>query len=335
VATAADVNSDGFSDVIVGAPLFTFLPPAEGRAYVYHGTASGLATTAAWAADPPAEARLGYSVATAGDVNGDGFSDVIVGAPHYSNGQVGEGFALVYYGNGGPCRTILPRQQRTDGTTPISLLGRSDSDTKFRIRAILPSIYGRTRLQLQHEVKPLGVLFDGLGTVSGDYVDVGEDGEVEVDQLVSGLSPDTPYHWRVRAKYDLARTPFQPQGPWMHIPLNGWNEAGLRTADATAGIEPAGVPRTSLLLEAPRPNPFGPIGTLAYTLPRPGQVRLAVFDVTGRERALLVDAVHAAGRQVVRWDARDGRGDPLPAGVYFVRIAFGGRVETQKLVLVP
>jgi hypothetical protein len=143
------------------------------------------------------------------------------------------------------------------------------------------------------------------------------------------------YHWRVRAKYDLTKTPFQRNGPWVHLPVNGWNEADLRTAEATTGIEAAEAPKARHFLEVPRPNPFGPSGEISFTLPRTGRVRLAVFDVTGRERALLVDAVHAAGRQVVRWDARDGRGNPLPGGVYFVRIAFDGRVETQKLVLAP
>ena len=75
VATAGDVNGDGYADVIVGAPLY-----GGGRVFVYLGSASGLATSAAWTASA-AQGALGYSVATAGDVNGDGYSDVIVGAP--------------------------------------------------------------------------------------------------------------------------------------------------------------------------------------------------------------------------------------------------------------
>jgi hypothetical protein len=77
------------------------------------------------------------------------------------------------------------------------------------------------------------------------------------------------------------------------------------------------------------------LAAIGYTLPGSGQVRLAVYDVTGRERAVLVDAVQGDGRQAAIWDGSDARGTALPAGVYFVRLAFGGRVETQKLVLEP
>jgi hypothetical protein len=329
------VNGDGFSDVIVGAIHYDNDHADEGRAYVYHGSAAGISPTAGWTAESnQVGAVFGIAVAMAGDVNGDGFSDVIVGAYHYDNGESDEGRALLYYGNNGPCRTTLLRQQRPDGVTPIAHLGRSDSQTEFRIRTILYSIYGRTRLQLEHEVKPLGTLFDGLDTVTGGYVDVGVGGELELDRLVGALSADTPYHWRARAKYDLTKTPFQRNGPWMHVPVNGWNETDLRTAGATTGIE-AAAPGLPLLLEAPQPNPFGTTAAIGYSLPRSGRVRLAVYDVTGRERVVLVDAVQPAGRQVVTWDGRGGRVAALPAGVYFVRLAFGRRVETQKLVLAP
>ena len=317
VATAGDVNGDGHSDVIVGANAYTNDQEQanEGRAYFYRGSAAGLSTTANWTAEGNQELALfGYSVAAAGDVNGDGFSDAIVGALLYDNGHSDEGRVFVYYGNAGPCRTSFAHQQRTDGTTPIAHLGQSDSDTQFRIRAILPSAYGRTRMQMEHEVKPLGVLFDGLDTVTGNYVDVGDDGEVEVSQLASTLAPDTPYHWRARARYDPAKTPFQRYGPWLHMPLNGWNETDLRTREAQTGIETAAAPPAFLRFEAPRPNPFGSSADLGYTLARSGRVHLAVYDAAGRARRVLVDAVQRAGRQVATWDGRDARGTALPRG---------------------
>ena len=89
-----------YSDIIVGA--FNFTDGAnisEGRAFVYHGSATGLAATPASTPDDAdqASASFGYSVAAAGDVNGDGYSDVIIGAYLYDDGgntNEGAGFYL-------------------------------------------------------------------------------------------------------------------------------------------------------------------------------------------------------------------------------------------------
>jgi len=105
VGTAGDVNGDGYSDVIVGAPYYDSDETDEGWAYVYHGSATVLSTTADWTAESDqAGANFGYSVGTAGDVNGDGYSDVIVGAPYYDSGETDEGRAYVYHGSA----TVFP-----------------------------------------------------------------------------------------------------------------------------------------------------------------------------------------------------------------------------------
>jgi hypothetical protein len=100
VATADDVNGDRFSDVIVGASNYNNGEEREGRAFAYHGSAEGLSTSPAWTAESNQQfASFGFSVATASDVNGDGYSDIIVGAPGYSNSEGGEGGAFVYHGS--------------------------------------------------------------------------------------------------------------------------------------------------------------------------------------------------------------------------------------------
>jgi uncharacterized repeat protein (TIGR01451 family) len=100
VATAGDVNGDGFSDVVVGAPRYDDPSTDEGRAFVYLGSAGGLATAAGWTViGDQSYGHFGWSVAGAGDVNGDGFSDVIVGADYYDNGETDEGVAFVFLGS--------------------------------------------------------------------------------------------------------------------------------------------------------------------------------------------------------------------------------------------
>ncbi len=101
MAAAGDVNNDGYDDVIVGAKRLSAEAPREGRAYVYLGSPAGLATEPAWIADPTdqEQAYFGISVAGAGDVNGDGYADVIVGASMWDGEVANEGRAYVYLGN--------------------------------------------------------------------------------------------------------------------------------------------------------------------------------------------------------------------------------------------
>jgi FG-GAP repeat protein len=100
VARAGDVNADGYDDVIVGAALYGGGQHAEGRTFLFLGSVDGLAETASWTAESDQiDAAFGDSVSTAGDVNDDGFDDVIVGAPGFDNPQPGEGRAYVFLGS--------------------------------------------------------------------------------------------------------------------------------------------------------------------------------------------------------------------------------------------
>ncbi|MHA4739578.1 FG-GAP-like repeat-containing protein [Dyadobacter sp. MSC1_007] len=100
VASAGDVNSDGYSDVIVGADLYDNGETDEGAAFVYHGSATGINTTAAAMVESNQQAaQMGFSVASAGDVDGDGYSDIIVGVFRYDNSETEEGAAFVYHGS--------------------------------------------------------------------------------------------------------------------------------------------------------------------------------------------------------------------------------------------
>jgi len=104
VSGAGDVNGDGYADVIVGADHYDAGQIDEGAAFVFLGSASGIAdgspaTAAAQLESDQPGANLGVSVSGAGDVDGDGYSDVIVGANRYSSGHTFEGVALIFLGS--------------------------------------------------------------------------------------------------------------------------------------------------------------------------------------------------------------------------------------------
>ena len=110
VASAGDVNLDGFGDVIVGAPEYDTPGSTDaGKAHVYLGTPGGLSMTSAWTASgaDQIEGWYGSSVALAGDVNGDGYSDIIVGEPGYDTANDQAGRACVYHG-GAPGPSTIP-----------------------------------------------------------------------------------------------------------------------------------------------------------------------------------------------------------------------------------
>lgn len=76
------------------------------------------------------------------------------------------------------------------------------------------------------------------------------------------------------------------------------------------------------------PNPFNPSTTIRYGIPQNGRVRLAVFDLLGREVSALVDGEQSAGWKEVTWDASTTAG-----GIYFYRLTVGEFTQVRKLML--
>jgi hypothetical protein len=235
VGTAGDVNGDGYADVVMGAYGYANSQSDEGAAFVFHGSSSGLGSSADWSVESNQSlAELGRAAASAGDVNGDGYADLIVGAYQYDNGETDEGRTFLFYGNRGQGLTLNPRQRFSDNSGPIARLGWSDQNDSFYLNLLGRTPYGRGDVMLEWEVKPLGTLFDGTGTgMSAAWSDTGTSG-VQMNELVSGLTASTAYHWRVRLHYSPDRLPFQPASRWLTMPWNGWQEKDLRTAGPLA-----------------------------------------------------------------------------------------------------
>ncbi|MCH7690742.1 MAG: FG-GAP repeat protein [candidate division Zixibacteria bacterium] len=112
VASAGDVDNDGFDDLIVGAFTNSAAGIAAGRAYVFSGQTGDTIHVFTGEA---AEDIFGFSVASAGDVNKDGFADLIVGARNNGAGGTRAGRAYVFSGQTGDTLYVFTGETAEDG----------------------------------------------------------------------------------------------------------------------------------------------------------------------------------------------------------------------------
>jgi photosystem II stability/assembly factor-like uncharacterized protein len=99
----------------------------------------------------------------------------------------------------------------------------------------------------------------------------------------------------------------------------------------TTGVpaEPSHLPKT-IFLDQNYPNPFNPATSIRYRMSGSGFVSFRIFDVLGREVAILVEGTMAAGEHTVQWDAGE-----LPSGVYFYELKVGSDFQqTRKMLLI-
>ena len=81
------------------------------------------------------------------------------------------------------------------------------------------------------------------------------------------------------------------------------------------------------------PNPFNPVTTLRYDLPKDSFVRITVYDMVGNIVKYLVNDQQAAGNRLVQWNATDNKGHLVPTGVYLYVLETKNFTKTKKMVL--
>ena len=240
VAGAGDVNDDGYDDVIVGAPKWDNSQTDEGRAFLYLGGPTGLSTTPIWSAESnQAAAAFGHAVASAGDVNGDGHDDVIVGAPFWDNGQTSEGKAYVYLGTASGVQTTPDWTEESDAAQAqfgysVACAGYLDDIFTFPPGPILSDVIVGAPGSTVDGMARAGAVFihfNGNG-VARDLTLVGTQAEAQFGRSVAGGGNDSvlgidgdviigaPYYNNNEADEGRAYVYRAAEGPFGFVVLN-------------------------------------------------------------------------------------------------------------------
>ncbi len=131
------------------------------------------------------------------------------------------------------------------------------------------------------------------------------------------LQPSTTYYWHVRASF--------PNGGW-----SNWTITFDFLTSAMTGLEQNGndIPKVYALGQN-YPNPFNPTTKIDFDLPKSEMTSIKVYDILGREVAVLNSENLPAGSYTIAFN-----GSELSSGMYFYRITSGDFVATKKMTLV-
>ena len=81
------------------------------------------------------------------------------------------------------------------------------------------------------------------------------------------------------------------------------------------------------------PNPFNPLVTIPFALPKTSHVQIEIYNALGRRVATLVNQSLNAGYHTATWNGKNQQGESLASGVYFVRMKAGEYLKNQKIIM--
>ncbi len=320
VAVAGDFDNDGTNDIVIGAPKFDNNGIDKGRVYVYSGkTGSRLF----WRVGPVPGYQFGTKVAGAGDLDNDGYDDILI-ASHSINSSS----AVAVWAYSGQTDdllfTVYGNHYRDEFGATMDGIGdvNNDGHDDFAVGAYrydYSSSYVRNRGNLyiysgidgsllqefpSSAMQQFGTAVCGLGDIDGDG---GPDFAVGAIWVRHITDPSNEYRGAVHV---------------YKCPLV------LDIDDDIANVLPQ-----SFNLQQNYPNPFNPETVIEYSVASRSHISLEIYNSLGQMVRVLVNKTVTAGSYSITWDGRDDASERVASGMYLFRLSTDDFVETKKMVL--
>ena len=303
VACAGDVNGDGISDIMVGAPGYDRVN-FFGRIYIYYGNSVPDTIPDVIITGNQQYSAFGYNFASAGDVNDDGFDDIIASMPYNGNSPFGISYVYIYYG--GEFMDNIPDlviekmlfgfgggvsgadDLNCDGFDDI-MIGGNDKVYFY---------YGGVSMDTIPDliINGEGNSWNEFGTSLAVAGDINNDG---YSDLLIGVPSSNA------VGNSMGR---------VYIYSSNTKNTGIKIKK--------GFPQNQVY-----PNPFNIKTTIKYNVQKSGKVLVKIFNISGQEVETLVNSTHPVGEHHLIWHPNN-----LPGGIYFCKIQSAEFSETKKIL---
>jgi hypothetical protein len=193
-----------------------------------------------------------------------------------------------------------------------------------------------------HEESPDILYAFDAGGESLDGFPIGLGGPLRASQFICDLDRDGDVDivgcgWdRLIHVWDLPATYEQTKVPWPTFRGHALRDGVYRPVDPVG--TPTALPRATLFVSRPFPNPFNPSTSVRLFLPVGSsgsrELEVVVYDLQGRRIRTLHQGPATEGWHTFTWDGRDGRGHTQASGLYFLRARSGDQAVLRKLTLI-
>ena len=336
---SSDINNDGYNDIVISDPGFS-QGGLTGKNYIYFGGAQ-------FDTIPDVSWR-GCTAKSVGDANGDGYDDVLCAGSQER--------AILYLG-GDTMNIQLDWSYREPlGYTLSNAIIAPDVNGDqvddivllytYYYDAVVLIFYGGPQINFQQDAQinnaPSSFCMNYAGDVNNDGLGDIIIGNANV-QRVYVYFGCPQFNWldRIVLFYNSRRVGYAGDvngdgvddfffnSGFEAMPLIG--EVYIYSDTALSPVKDKKTQNSpdGFKLQQNYPNPFNQKTDIRYQLQAASQIKLAVFDIAGREAAVLAEGLYPAGTHQIVWDASE-----MSNGVYFARLKAGSVTETRKMLLV-